>query len=76
VDPILAAVMCDRHNRPDIWPQSLRSELHSASCEQGAVHIWIPGSFACRECPGMTTSDGYDAVRLGRVLTKGEDVSF
>src|SRR6266852_350186 len=26
VDPILAVFMCDRHNRPDIWPQSLRSE--------------------------------------------------
>src|SRR5258708_31440150 len=26
VNPILAAVMCDRINRPDIWPQSPRSE--------------------------------------------------
>src|SRR5262245_30891199 len=42
VDPILAAVMCDRINRPDIWPQSLRSENSSTSCKQGAVHIWVP----------------------------------
>ena len=37
VNPILAAVMRDRDNRPDIWPQSLRSDYHSASCQQGAV---------------------------------------
>src|SRR6516162_2333878 len=41
VNPILAAVMRDRDNRPDIWPQSLRSDYHSASCQQGAVHIWV-----------------------------------
>src|SRR5947208_2538496 len=51
VDPILAAVMCDRINRPDIWPQSLRSKHHPASCKQRAVHIWVP-AFAgtTREC--------------------------
>src|SRR6185437_2039370 len=35
VNPILAAVMCDRDNRPDIWPQSLRSELIHSLASRG-----------------------------------------
>src|SRR5687768_15288173 len=50
VDPILAAVMCDRIIRPDIWPQSLRSEISSASCQQGAVHIWVSAPISTASC--------------------------
>src|SRR3990172_2865231 len=44
VDPILAAVMCDRINRPDIWPQSLRSEKQFRLLRVGGRPHMGPGS--------------------------------
>src|SRR3979490_1527739 len=44
VNPILAAVMCDRINRPDIWPQSLRSETAFRLLPAGGRPHMGPGS--------------------------------
>src|SRR5258707_2120538 len=48
VNPILAAVMCDRINRPDIWPQSLRSET--------AFHL-LPAGGRPHMGPGVRRDD-------------------
>src|SRR5205807_47269 len=42
-EPILAAVACDRTNRPYIWMQSIRSDPALNLLQAGAVHIWAPG---------------------------------
>ncbi len=42
VYPILAAVMCDRIKDRTYGRNRFDHNQHSASCQQGAVHIWVP----------------------------------
>src|SRR3977135_4387794 len=54
VNPILAAVMCDRINRPDIWPQSPRSETAFRLLPAGGRPHMGPG-VRWDDTPGETT---------------------